>query len=504
MQKILVSTLSLVTFLFQISCNKTIINTLQNTSNNDFKNDNLNFGDFDVKRKLPVITVTNLDNMPMEQAKVLIGNKLGQPFVNNLLETNKMGQVIAPADWSAPLSITVDFPGYMRVTYFNVFPQDLTFKIRPIVKTSQIVLTGKTTNFGKIKPDNVADFGLVIQSLNRGDLFSFNIDKLISPEFDNLKVGGFIDTSVPSNLTFPHQQEKYVVPITIEKEKYRLFFREPGLKRSYALHGQFPFKETMDQFRNKVPFTTLINSFKFVSGGLKEFQLDGPLELDLPVNEMSFTSQESLQPPTVPSNYFMLSISLFEINGLLYPTDMHKADNTKPFILKNIEKAQKHFLSVIAMDPNDPKTDAKHQEASSIEFVAQSPNHIPHFLDLIPSPTPTGVTGWTSQAPALIDGVTPLTTFAVLSKIITEGDRRKIQRNWEVYAENWIQNLELPEWPENNSDPLQSDLSLFAEGHRWEIVYIGTNSKLPISSKSSLGPDSAELTSHVSFNSVEF
>lgn len=503
MYKMHIPALCLMAILSQVSCQKP--SSTPSSKPPEQEKTNINSGNNVETQSKPVITVTNLKDEPMEHAKILFGDKVGDPFVNNLLETNKAGQIPVPSEWTTPLSVTVNYPGFMRVTYYHVSPQNLTFKLRPLVKVSQIQLSGKTTQFGTIKADNKADFGLVIQSITRSDLFSFNIDKLISPETDTLKVAGIVETSIPSNITFPRQQESYILPITFEKEKYRLYFSEPGRHRSYALHGQVPFKETIDKFRNKVPFTTLINSFQFLSGSLKEFQLDGPLELDLPVNEMTFTSKESLQPPEIPSNLFMLSISLFEKNGQLYPTDMHKVDDTKPFYLKSIDTNQKHFLSVLAYDPNRPKTKAR-QEASSIEFVPQTPNHRPHFLNLIPTPTVPNIAGWSAETPEVIEGVTPLTTFSVLSKVTTEeGKRKKIQRQWEVYAEQWTPNLTLPEWPEA-THPLDIEPTTFAaaESHRWEIVYIGTNQKLPLPAHSALGPNSAEFTSHVSFNSVEF
>lgn len=497
------SLLGLMTILLQVSCHKTPSSHPLATPS-ELENKSAIAGEhFEIQKISPLITVTNLKGEPMKQAKVLLGDKVGQPFGSNLLETDQLGQIIAPKDWTSPLSVTVNYPGYMRVTYYHVAPQNLNFKLRPLVKLSQIPLSGKTTQFGTIKPDNKADFGLVIQSITLGDLFSFNIDKLISPESDTLKVAGIVETAIPSNITFPRQQESYVFPITLEKEKYRLYFSEPGLHRSYALHGQVPFKETIDKFRNKVPFTTIINSFHFISGSIKEFQLDGPLELDLPVNEMAFNSKESIQPPPIPSNLFMLSISLFEKNGQFYPTDMHKVEDSKPFYLKSIDTTQKHFLSVLANDPNQPKTAAR-QEASSIEFVPQTHNHQPRFLDLIPAPTTPTTTGWSAQTPEVIEGITPLTTFSVLSKVITEnGKRKKIQREWEVYAEQWTPDLLLPEWPEA-AYPLDTETTTLAESHRWEIVYIGTQQKRPLPAHSSLGPNAADFTSHVSFNSVEF
>lgn len=458
------------------------------------------------RAETPVIQVTNLKGEAIEGAQILFGSRVGQPFVHNLLQTDRTGKVAIPEEWNSPVSVTVDHPGHMRITYLNVSPRELTFKLRPIEKSERIEMSGATTGFGPLEKNNIADFGLVIPSLTKRDLFSFSMDKIISPEMDAIEIAGF-ESKVPSNLTFPKQRESYVIPVTFEKERYRMYFAEKGPKKVYALHGKFPFKEVIDKIRTKVPFATLINHFEFVSGSIKEIQLNGPTSVNLPVNEMTFAHEETIVPPHLDSDKVMLAISLFENNGYLYPTDMHKVDSPDAFNLKGLENSQRLFLSMLLRADDFYARGETPQEAISAELAVQSPNHSPLFMDIITPPTPTA-SGWTIKTPTINGTINPLTTYSVLSRVYRNGKQKTIIRDWEVYSENWVDSIELPEWPASKSNKKGGHSSIdpmaMADGHRWEVTFIGTNQKLPIPANVQLGPDIVDYTSHISFNSIEF
>ncbi len=456
----------------------------------------------------PVIQVTNIKGEAIEGAQILFGSRIGQPFVNNLLQTDRTGQVAIPAEWNSPVSVTVNFPGYMRITYLNVMPQGLTFKLRPIEKADHIEMTGTTTGFGPLERNNIADFGLVIPSLTKRDLFAFSLDKIISPEMDVIEIAG-IESKVPSNLTFPKQRESYVIPVTLEKERYRLYFNEKGPKKVYALHGKFPFKEVVDQIRNKVPFPALVNYFEFASGSIKEVHVNGPTTINLPVNELNFASEETLIPPRLDSDKVMLAISLFENNGYLYPTDMHRVESNGVLALKGLAKSNRLFLSLLKRSEDFYAKGQPSQEAISAELVNQSHNHSPIFMDLVSPPTPTNF-GWTAKAPSTDKMIYPLTTYSVLSKVYRNGKQKTVIREWEVYSENWVESVVLPEWPNtvpsNSGQVSDADVEAVGvtESRRWELTYIGTCQKLPIPANAQLGPDIVDYTSHISFNSIEF
>ncbi|MEY4616186.1 MAG: hypothetical protein RJB66_1146 [Pseudomonadota bacterium] len=445
----------------------------------------------------PTITVTNLKGDPLEGAQILFGNRLGQPFINNLIETNRSGHAPIPKEWNAPIAVTVNYPGHMRVTYLNVAPGPLNFKLRPLEKNQRIEVSGTTTGFGTLKSNNIADFGLVINSLTKRDLFSFSLDKIISTDMDTLEIAGQ-SAEVPSNITFPRQKESYFIPVVIEKERYRIYYGEIGHKKLYALHGKFPFKEVVDQIRQKVPFPNLVNYFHFASGSVKEVLLDGPLQLNLPVNEMVFNSEDHITPPVVGDDKVMLAISLFERGGYLYPTALHKVEDSQPFTLRGLDKANRLFLSMLAR-ASDFNTRRPAQEAVSVELVQQKQYHTPEFIDIFSQPTATPE-GWETQAPQAPKTVIPLTTYSVLSTVTKSGKQKTITREWEVFAGEWRDSVALPEWP---SDTIIESTTP-STGLRWEVSYIGTNQKLPIPVAAQFGPDVVDYSTHISFNSIEF
>lgn len=471
--------------------------------------------DLVTQAKTHSILVTDLKGQAIEGAQILFGSRLGQPFVNNMLQTDRAGQVHAPKEWNSPMSVTVDHPGYMRVTYLNISPRSLTFKLRPKEKNMHLELSGTTTGFGSLKQNNVADFGLVLSSLTKRDLFAFSLDKIISTEMDVMEIAG-VESTVPSNLTFPRQKESYVIPVTLEKENYRLYYPEAGTKKVYALHGKFPFKEVVDRIRKKTPFPALVNYFEINSGSMRDVLVDGPTQITLPVNEMAFTAEDHITPPEIDGDKVMLSISLFERQGYLYPTDLHKVENTMPFALKGLDKAQRLFLSMLIRSADFYAKQKPTQEAVSAELVKQTHNHSPQFLSLINQPSPTN-NGWTTQIPTLPDSVLPLTTYSVLSRVINNGKQKTILRDWEFFAEQWINSLDIPEWPaqaqhqaawidnepENDNNTAMGG-AVTNEVRRWEVTYIGTNQKLPLPSAARLGPDIIDYSSHISFNSIEF
>lgn len=461
----------------------------------------------------PLIEVTDLDGSPLQGALVLFGPRVGQPFQNNLLETNSAGQALAPTGWNSPMSVSVQYPGKMKVTYTNVLPRNLKFQLRPLSKNRRIELSGQTSGFGPLKRDNVADFGLVISGLTRRDLFSFSMDKIISPESDVIDVAGF-ESKVPSNLTFPKQRETYVIPVTIEKERYRMYFDEPGTKKIYALHGKFPFKEVVDKIRTKAPFVTLINHFEFNSASLRDIVVTKPTVAHLPVNEINFTTRHTIVPPRIPSDRIMLALSLFERDGHLYPADMHKVERNQPFSLKGLTHSPLYFLSLVARSSDFHNQGDDPQEAISAEFLPQSQNHTPQFVDLIPPPTPTS-SGWMTQPPSYSKSVLPLSTYSVHSTLYASGKQAVAIRDWEVYSEGWVDSAELPDWShlggrqqEDEIDSLVAELdsepTLYSGKQKWEVTYIGTNQKLPIPKSGFMGPDVIDYTTHISYNSFEY
>ena len=200
------------------------------------------------KQSQALITVMDSAGQPL-QAEVLIGTGLNDPFTNNLIQTDAKGQAVAPKEWSAELPVTVRSAGYVAITYLQQAPHSLTFKMRKAPMPQRIVLSGTTKGYPIKDYDDQIDFGLIIKGMSKSELLAFDINKVISSDNDSFSVAGQ-NAEVPSNISLPRQKESYYLPVTIEKNSYRLFMNEPGPQKIIALHGRFPFKKVIDSLRS--------------------------------------------------------------------------------------------------------------------------------------------------------------------------------------------------------------------------------------------------------------
>src|SRR5438046_2111084 len=67
------------------------------------------------------VTVKSSAGTPIANARVMIGLRENVPFPGNVLTMNASGQVSTPAEkWNDPQPVTIDAPGFIRATYFNV------------------------------------------------------------------------------------------------------------------------------------------------------------------------------------------------------------------------------------------------------------------------------------------------------------------------------------------------------------------------------------------------
>lgn len=454
-------------------------------------------------------TIQDTLGQPLIGAEVLVGMSLNNPFPNNFLTTDIRGQIIIPSNWSEQ-PVTISYPGFIRTTYFGVNPGDHIFQLRNSTPTAKYELKGKTTNFGRLNnDDNVADFGLVMQSLTRNELFSFDLGMILSSEMDTLNlsaiIGGF-DAKIPSNVTFPHQVENYVFDLTFDKPIYRTYFKTKGKKQTYAIHGRFPFSQVVDQFKNKTPFPALINYFEFVSGSIRTVDLQGNQSLDIPVNEITFADPIKVKTTPVANDKTLITLSASETDGYIYPTDMKKIDGaSKTVNFKTGNFGSKLLISALKRTSDFyAAADEEKQMAISVTLVPVKSKEIVQAtpLDLIPPPTGDVVT-WKETLPSKQAGVEPLATYAVLSHAQRFGPTsQNVEKVWEAYAPRWVPEMSLPEWPEHKASELYSAAEEF---NSWEVTYIGSdNSNSEVGGVVSLGPDLVKFATHISYNKAEF
>jgi hypothetical protein len=445
-----------------------------------------------------IFTFEDTNGKPLTDADVLFGPSINEPFNHNFLKTDTNGQIeVSQTFFNIP--VTISAKNHIRTTFFGIDSKSQNFQVRASYTNSMIPIHGSTNGYGNLKSDNLADFSIVIQGLSREDFLAFDMNMLISPERDIISIAGQ-DIKVPSNIAFPKQTETFLMPITFEKANYRFFVPTKGANKIFALHGQFPFKEVVNELRRHTPFASLINTFKFISANLKDINADGSTPQDLNVDTISFTKHLDLKTISIPAEKTMVLISAAEVQNRLYPTDLKKVEGASKIIsLNSTQIGSPYFIAALKRN-EDFNTNSPKEFGLSASLIhaneTQATKQLP-FIDLIDTPA-VDLDAWkVRNMPKAQSPINELATFASLSQLNKNTKVKTII--WEAYSSTWIDQMNLPLWPEHFNAPVTSQTDV---SNTWEISYLGSTATQNRSAN--LGPGIIGETTHVSYNKKEF
>lgn len=441
--------------------------------------------------------VIGLDGNPLAKVKVLIGDSLNSPFNNNFIETDVDGTFTVPAGWTESQAITLDAPGYVRATYLKQKPIGQSFTLRPSEKARGFELAGPTTGFQVVNKDGIADFGLVIPSLSRKDLFSFDVGMVVSSQLDDISILGQT-VSLPSNITLPTQKETYIFPLTLDKPNYRMYFSSKGPKQVFTGRGQFPLKPVIDEMRAGKTFFELANYFKINGGSLKEIELKGEkTNASLPVQELNFNQTREFKAPIFDNDQMVISLALSSYQGNLFPTDFKNVPSNQTTKLTTALGEKPFLLSVLKKRSESEGYGADRVSATLLPFD----NGIsPQMLPMMKDPQVIALNHLKADMINSINGVTPVGSYMVLSAVedrVSGGYKSQIlNKLWEIYETDWSPEYTLPIWPGGN---------LPKGKMRWEVSRTGTLQKLAQDVKIlDLGPSLFDSVTHATHSSVDF
>lgn len=437
------------------------------------------------------ISIRSIDDQPIAGAQILIGDALNAPFEGNFLSTNEDGQVEVPAEWTSAQTVTVQAQGYIRSTYMAQEPGALTIKLRRMASKVQNEVRGGTQGLPISNKDGWVDFGLVMPAFSRFDLLAFDMNNVISPQNDRISALGQ-DIDIPANISLPRQSEKYgLFTITLDKPAYRIYYGHTGINRVFAARGRFPFKSTVEAMRGGAEFYELINSFKINGGAVRDIDIkSGNTKLDMPTTEMTFSDSKGLVAPAIRGDELFMAVSLANQSGYLIPTDVKKSEAGQKMALNSLPGAQQYVLGILKKTA-DMKTKGDRMSTTLVPFTTGA---APTMLPLIPNPT---IAGDELLMPKFnsIEGVNPIATYSSLAKEeeVVQGPAKVkvLTVQWEVYAQNWVERLKLPQWPEEKPTPGKK---------RWEVKFVGSQT----ASQAPIGPAMIEAATHVTHSSVSF
>ncbi|GIL18760.1 MAG: hypothetical protein BroJett040_25110 [Oligoflexia bacterium] len=440
-----------------------------------------------------LIKIVDENGLPIGGAQVLIGDALGAPFENNLINANENGEVVLPAQWTTEQSLTLNHAGHTRVTYLKQLPGARTYVMKTAMPDVAFTLTGTNTGFSIVNKDGKADFSFVMPALTKKELFNFDMGMIISNENDDIEIAGN-PVSIPTNVTLPKQKESYFIPITLEKPQYKVQFKTKGVKKVFSARGQFPFKQVVSAMRSNKEFFELINYFSIQGGSLKDVNIANQnTQMDLPVNEMNFTQSRFLVAPAYRTEEALVAAAISGLQGYMFPTDVKNVDAGQMVGLASLPGADINLLAILKR-----KTELKQGPGSdriSASFVPFTDRVKPTLLPLMNNPRIMSYHTVQVQHIEPVVGLQPVATYAVLSKVDVRKSGNYQYENltqlWEVYGSNWVDQVAVPVWP-GESAP--------AGKLRWSVALLAGGSVQNLD----LGPKILDAVTHATNASADF
>ena len=440
------------------------------------------------------ITVADQDGKAIAGAKVLIGMGLNNPFQGNLVVTDANGAAALPAGWTTQQPVTVHADGYVRVTYFGQNPGGIAFKMKKLAQPPKYELTGTTTGHTIVDNDGFVDFGMTISALTRSDILAFDLSRVISFKADKINFAGG-SYNIPSNFSIPKQKESYVVPVSIEKPTYRLFFGEKDTYRIFAAKARFPFKDVLEELQNNSEFYELVNYFTISGGVVRDVNITGDKTLlDLPIAELTFNGKTSFKTPALGANEVVVTVAVANLNDYMIPTDFKKMAANQTVSLSTNAASPTSVISVLKRADEFTKEGSDH--FSAVLLPATSGTMAPQYLPMIGLPQVSGnIVKF--QKPRTISGVNALATVSIYSEVkdvpwgTTDKRLSFVNRLWEVYSPSWVDQIELPVWPTGSPQPTKK---------MWEVSYVGSQLK----QSTEMGQAVIDAATHVTHSSVSF
>ena len=426
-------------------------------------------------------------------AKVLVGKQWRE---DRVFTTDSAGQLwLDPSVWDSTEDLTLDAAGFVRRTYLNLAPQDLLIQLHPLKAQRPFSLSGITTGFGSLERDRWADVSIVAPLIQRHQLISFDLSHMISDQMDTMSVFGR-SVSVPSNLSFPRQKERYGwFTITLDKPSYRLPMSEAGVVPVMALHARFPFESTIDKMRAGESMLKVVNDFSITQGALHRIDMGGNnFSQDLAINRIPFSQSLELMSPELRNNEFSLLIALNESSEGFFSSGIRYSETAAS---QRLNFSANHAHWALAVVTEEVATTNRSQSFSDAISLQLRPLHSTTPWSLLPR---ISVPQWQNgklqlKAPQLSSGVHPNGMYLSLTKTNNEMhpdvEIPNQYSQWEFFASTWLEEVELP----------HSVTGLLTQQNiKWEVMYLGKTENTP----TAVGENLLQEASHVSRNTLQF
>ncbi len=384
---------------------------------------------------------------------------------NPWLVPDATGHLDLPANWTNLADLTVEAPGFIRLTLKDQTPGPLNLKLKKKSQLPQFSLKGTATGVNTKDKDGFVDFAIMLDSLNKSDVLNFNISKVISPWTEIVSVFGF-EFPIPQNIFLPKQKESYFFTITLQKPWFNLFYDTYGTKSLYALRGKFPLRKVLGELQNKVPYVELINDFDMSSAGRVDYGFTSTT--NTPVvdsTQISLDQNYTIKAPQVDATQVVIGISSFKEKNFYQPMDVKYMQSQESVVFKSIKTATPYFIGVLK-NKDELMGDNALVERMSISI--DTPRTTANYLPLTKDPTWASANELQVDLPSMVDsGFTEQGLVVVVSELqnLTLPDGRVLKYKipiWEVHSARWSSTVQLPELDSASTTPKRVEVTLLA------------------------------------------
>lgn len=303
-----------------------------------------------------IVQVQGAAGLPVTGAQVMIGDDIDVPFVANVRSVSSVGVVDFPECAGGNQNVTAFAPGFTIHTQLqHDCTQYLVVTLSPLAGDSTVMVSGSTQGFPPTRRDDKVDVGITMPLLRYNDLLELRLSTVLSPEADVISVFGQ-RLPASSNITFPDQTERFgLIPITLNKPTFRWPTELRGDIGFVSLHGQVPFRKTIDDRRAGAPITELFNDLQFQSVGFSQANIrSSGGTMNATVAGLQLQGDVRVQGPVLQPGWIVTSIPLHERAGLYFPSDIKslRSGETKNLRLNSPNLAAgSMMISVLSLEP---------------------------------------------------------------------------------------------------------------------------------------------------------
>lgn len=411
-----------------------------------------------------VIQITNDLGQTIPDARLLLGDI--DATGGNWLIANEKGYVTIPATWTNNQDITIEAPGYVRVTTKDQSPKPINVVLRKKSQLPSLSMKGTVSGITTKDKDGYVDFAIALDSMTKRDLLNFNINKIVSPWTEKMSVMGF-EFPIPQNIFVPKQKESYILAVTLQKPWFNLFYDSYGKKSIYTIQGKFPMKKVISELQNKKPYYELVNLFDFSSSGQLSYDfLTTTTQPTLNSAQIKLDKNYSVKAPKVDTGQVALGISAFKDAGSFQPLDVKYMLSEQTVKFKSTATALPYFIGVVK---NSTEFEGDTANAERMSVSIDAPSATMNYLPLMNQPT------WLSSANLQIDlPVVSPNEFEDHGMVIVISEMQSITLPdgkitkykipiWELHTAHWSSHITVPQIDTPNSTPKRVEVTLLAK-----------------------------------------